>query len=147
MFASIFTHSILLSVLNVPTFFCYHVLFVARVFVSHPLRVGVPATNSLNFLLPENVVISLLFLKDSFTVCGIQGWHFFRHLNCCAASFPLAWFHMSKPLPFELCSLQIVSFLSVVKMFFFLFGFRSLLMIYLGVDFFGFIFLGICSTC
>lgn len=56
-------------------------LYVWRRCFSHFLRVILPATSSFSFLSCENVLISPLFLKDSFVRYKIHGWKFFFFFN------------------------------------------------------------------
>ena len=74
LFAPTFIHSgVLFSFLKFQTFYCYHFLYVQRTFFSHAKRMGLLATKSLCFYLPENVFVSPSFSKDIFAGYRIGG--------------------------------------------------------------------------
>lgn len=130
-------------------FYCF--LSVWRIFLSHSLKTGLLATNSLCF--PSFVYLYnfSLFLKDIFGGQRIWSTQYF----CCVAlkktlcqlpsglhSFwwEIHWHWLS-------CICKVYFFQLLLSFFFYLsLVFRSIIMMYHGIDFFRFILLGVRST-
>lgn len=122
--------------LGVPRFLLFIISFLLR---QLPLR-----TNYLSFPSSENVSISSLFMKDIFTGYKVLGWQFFffsAFEKCSAASFWPPCFLTRNLESFELffSPKDKMSFLlHCFQDFCFVCSFRSLTMICLDVDLFGF---------
>lgn len=134
------------------TIFLFNFLYVWRFFLRQPLRIGLLVANSFNFSLYKNAFISSSFLKDScffFNTDRICSWHFLSFIICKKNALPLLsglcgfkWEICCYSSSWCLNTLKCLFLSHCLQIFSFSFIFRSSVIRWIGMYFYGLYLLG-----